>query len=72
MVISQWAVVQFLVGLPVLGGCVSIDNDSRLGMPRTSTDETSVKFVADALEEDCHVTDEELSRAMGIPSTSVF
>ena len=32
------------------GGCVSIDNDSRPGRPRTSTDERSVKLVADALE----------------------
>ena len=44
---------------------MSIDNDSRLGMPRTSADETSVKLVADALEEDCRATSEELSRAMG-------
>ena len=47
------------------GGCVSIDNDSRLGRPRTSTDERSVKLVADALEEDSHATCEEVSRAMG-------
>ena len=33
------------------GGCVSIDNDPRSGRPRTSTDERSVKLVADALEE---------------------
>ena len=34
------------------GGCVSIDNDPRPGRPRTSTDERSVKLVADAFEED--------------------
>ena len=33
-------------------GGVTIDNDLRLGRPRTSTDERSVKLVADALEED--------------------
>ena len=33
------------------GGCVSIGNDPRPGRPRTSTDERSVNFVADALEE---------------------
>ena len=32
------------------GGCVSIYNDPRPGRPRTSTDERSVKLVADALE----------------------
>ena len=33
------------------GGCVSIDNDPGPGRLRTSTDERSVKLVADALEE---------------------
>ena len=33
-----------------LGGYVSIDNDPRPERPRTSTDESSVKLVADALE----------------------
>ena len=44
------------------GGCVNIDNDPRLGRPR------SVNFVADALEEDRRATcqHEELSRAKGI------
>ena len=32
------------------GGSVSIDNDTRSGRPRTSTDERSVKLKADALE----------------------
>ena len=54
------------------GGCVSIDNDPKPGRPRTSTDERSVKLVADALEEDRRATCEELSRARGIPATSVF
>ena len=44
---------------------MSIDNDPRPGRPRTSTDERSVKLVADALEEDRHATFEELSRATG-------
>ena len=43
-------------------GCVSINNDPTLGRPRTS-DERSVKLVADALEEDRRATCEELSRA---------
>ena len=47
------------------GGCVSIDNDPIPGRPRTSTDERSVKLVADALEEDRHATCEKRSRAMG-------
>ena len=47
------------------GDCVSIDNDPRPGRPRTSTDETSVKLVADALEEDDHATYEELTTDMG-------
>ena len=47
------------------GGCMSIDNDPRPGRPRISTDKRSVKLVADALEEDCHATCEELSRVMG-------
>ena len=32
-------------------GYVNTDNDARLGMPRTSTDERSVKLVADAFED---------------------
>ena len=47
------------------GGCVSTDNDSRPGRPRTSTDERSVELVAGALEEDRHAICEELSRATG-------
>ena len=46
---------------------MSTDNDPRPGRPRTSTDETSVKLVADAL-----VACEELSSATGVPATSVF
>ena len=44
---------------------MSIDNNPKLGRPRTSTDEISVKLVADALEEGRCVTYEELSRASG-------
>ena len=42
---------------------MSINNDPRPGRPRTSTDERSVKLVADSLEEDRRATCEELSRA---------
>ena len=45
------------------GGCMSIDNDPTPGRPRTSTDERSVKLVADYLE-DRRATCEELSRVM--------
>ena len=44
---------------------MSIDNDPRPVRPGTSTDEKSVKLVADALEEDRRATCEELSRATG-------
>ena len=33
------------------GGCVSIDNDPRPERPRTLTNERSVKFMADALDQ---------------------
>ena len=33
------------------GGCVSIDNGPRPERPRTSTNERSVKFMADALDQ---------------------
>ena len=41
------------------GGCVGIDNDPRPGRTRTSTDERSVKLVADALEEERRATCDE-------------
>ena len=44
---------------------MNIDNGPRPERPRTSTDERSVKLVADALEEDCCATCEEHSRATG-------
>ena len=47
------------------GGCVSTDNDPIPERPRTSTDERSVKLVADALQEDRRPTSEELARATG-------
>ena len=47
------------------GGFVSIDNDSRPGRPRTSTDERSVKLVADADDGDSQTTCDDLSRATG-------
>ena len=51
------------------GGCVSTDNDPRPRRPRTSTDERSVKLVADALQEDRRATSEKLSRATGAKSS---
>ena len=59
--VSHWA-IRFH------GGCVSIDNDGRLGKPRTSTYERSLKLVADTLE-DLHATCEELSSVAGVPAT---
>ena len=53
------------------GDCLSIDNDSRPERSRTSTNERSVKLVADAFE-DLSATCEDLSRATGVPATSVF
>ena len=47
------------------GGVVSIYNDPRQGRPRISTDERSVKLVADFLEEDRHETCDDISRTMG-------
>ena len=44
---------------------MSIDSDSRLGRPRTSTEERSVKLVANSIEEDRRATYEELFRATG-------
>ena len=44
---------------------MSRNKDPRPGKPRTSTDERSVKLVADALEQDHRATCEELSRATG-------
>ena len=51
---------------------MSINNDPRSGRPRTSTDESIEKLVAEALEEELRSTCEELSRAMGVPVSSVF
>ena len=47
------------------GSCVSIDNERRLGRPRISTDERSVKLAGDALVKDRRATYEELPRATG-------
>ena len=44
-------------------GCVSIDNDPRPGSPRTSTNERSMKLVADAIEEDRRSIGKEISRS---------
>ena len=51
---------------------MSIDNDPIPGRPKTSTDERSVKFVADALDENRRAACEQLSRATGVPATRVF
>ena len=45
------------------GGCVRIDNDPRPGRPRISTDDRTVKPMADSLEENLRATCQALSRA---------
>jgi transposase len=45
---------------------VTINDDPRPGRPKTSTDERSVKLVADFLAEDRRATCEEISEATGI------
>ena len=47
----------------ICDGCVSIGDEPRPGRPRTSTDERSVKLVADALGKEHRATCEELSGA---------
>jgi len=47
-------------------------NDPRPGRPKTSTDERSVKLVADFLAEGRRATCEEISQGTGISPTSVF
>jgi len=54
------------------GGHVTIKDDQRPGRPKTSTDERSVKLVADFLAQDRRATCEEISQAPGISPTSVF
>jgi hypothetical protein len=51
---------------------VTIKDDPRPGWPKTSTDERSVKLVADFLAEYRPATCEEISQGTGISSTSVF
>ena len=51
------------------GGCASIDKDPRPGRPRISTDNRSVKLVADAYEEDRPAICEELFRTTGAKSS---
>ena len=53
-------------------GCVSINDDPRPGRPKTSTDERSVKLVADFLEEERRATCKEISQTTRISPTSVF
>jgi len=53
-------------------GRVTINDDQRPGRPKTSTDEGSVKPVADFLAQDLQATCEEISQATGISPTSVF
>ena len=49
------------------GGCMSVDNDPRPGRIRLSTDERSLKLVADTFKEDRHASArcEEFSRPKG-------
>jgi hypothetical protein len=49
--------------------CVTINNDPRPGRSKTSTDERSVKLVADVLAEDRKTTCEEISQGIGISPT---
>jgi transposase len=51
---------------------LTINDDPRPERPKTSTDERSVKLVADFLTENRRVTCEEISLITGISSTSVF
>ena len=51
-------------------GCVSIDNDPRSGRPRTSTDERTVKLVADVLKEDRCATLFRVKTSPGVHSAS--
>jgi len=53
-------------------GRVTINDDPRPGRPKTSTDERSVKLVADFLAEDRRAMCEEISQGTGISPTSVF
>jgi len=53
-------------------GCVTINDDPKPGRPKTSTEERSVKLVADFLAQDRRATCEEISQATGISPTSVF
>ena len=70
--------VKFLVGRQWTGWVtrfrvehVAINDDPRSGRPKTSTDERSVKIVADFLAQDRRATCEEISQATGISPTSV-
>jgi len=53
-------------------GGVTINDDVRQGRPKTSTDERSVKLVADCLAEDRRATYEEISQATIISPKLVF
>ena len=52
-------------------GRESIDNNSRPRRPKITTDDRSVKLVADALEKDHCLTLVELSKATRISATSI-
>jgi hypothetical protein len=51
---------------------VTINDDPRLGRPKTSTDERCVKLVVDFLAEDHRATCEEISQGTTISPTLVF
>jgi hypothetical protein len=53
-------------------GRVTINDDPRPGMPKTSTDEGRLKLVADLLAEDSRAMCEEISQCTGISPSSVF
>lgn len=52
-------------------GRVNIGDDQRPGRLRKSIDNTSMAIIASVLEEDRHVTCEEIARESGIPKSSV-
>jgi len=68
----QWTIVVSRWANRFSEGHVTINDDQRPGRPKTSTDEQSVKLVADFLAQDRRATREEISQATRISPTSVF
>jgi hypothetical protein len=72
VVSRQWTVVQFPIGLLVFVKDITLNDDQKPGRPKTSTDEQSVKLMADFLAQDHQATCKEISQATRISPTSVF